>query len=155
MKLVKNYMKRKVVHFSPKDSVFEAAKVFSKYNISGAPVVHRNKVVGVISEADIIKFLEIKLPRTENIAEEPHVLALLVANLVKEGIEFIREIKKISKTKVENFMTKEVLSIHPGAQILEAAQLMSQHNVNRLPVIENQRLVGNISRADLIRALLE
>ena len=155
MKLVKRYMKRKVVKFSPNDSIFEVAKVFSKNNISGAPVVRNNKVVGVISEGDILNFLKIKLPEASGLAEEPHVLTLMIANFVKEGIEFINEAKNISKTKVDNFMSKEIISISPEANILEAAQIMATHKVNRLPVITGEKLVGIISRADLIKALLE
>lgn len=155
MKLVKHYMKKKVIYFSPKDSVFKVAKVLSEHNISGAPVVHEKKVVGVISEADIINFMRIKLPKVEGLAEEPHVLALIMANFVKTGIDFITEIKKISKIKVENFMSRDVLSINPDAEILEAAEIMAKHQVDRLLVVVNEKLIGIISRADLIRALLE
>ncbi len=155
MKLVKHYMKKRVVKFSPNDSVFEVAKVFSKNNISGAPVVKNDKVVGVITEGDLLNFLKIKLPEVNGLAEEPHVLTLMIANFVKEGLEFINEAKKISKTKVDNFMSKEIISIGPEANILEAAQIMATCKVNGLPVISNDKLVGIISRADLIKALLE
>lgn len=154
MKLVKNYMKRKVVYFKPSDSIFDVAKVFSKRHISGAPVVKGRKVVGVISETDIIKFIKVKLPETDIFTHEPHALTILVAKFVREGIDFMREIKKISKCDVEDFMSKEVISITPDSSILEAAEIMEKYHVDRLPVIEKGRLRGIIARADLINAML-
>jgi predicted transcriptional regulator len=56
MKLVKDYMKRKVIFFKPDNSIFEVAQTLSKCHISGAPVVEKNKVVGVISETNIIEY---------------------------------------------------------------------------------------------------
>ena len=62
MKLVKDYMKKDVIYFTPNDSIFDVAKVFSEKNISGAPVVDNGQIVGIISETDIIKFMRLKLP---------------------------------------------------------------------------------------------
>lgn len=154
MKLVKDYMKRKVVYFKPSDSIFDAAKILSKRHISGAPVVKGGKVVGVISESDIIKFMKMKLPEADILTHEPHALTILVANFVREGINFIREIRKISKCTVEDFMSKEVISIGPDASILDAAEIMEKYHIDRLPVIEKGRLRGIIARIDLIKAML-
>lgn len=154
MKLVKDFMEKKVVCFSPNDSIFEVAKKFSKHNISGGPVLSRGKVIGVISEADIVRFIELKMPKEEPLAEEPHILMLLMASFVKEGIEFLREGQKLSKSKVKDFMSKEVISILPDATLLEAAEMMCSKKVTRLPVIDNNKLAGIIAREDLIRAMV-
>ncbi len=155
MKKVKDYMKKKVVFFEPEDSIFKVAKTFSKHNISGAPVVDVDRVVGVISESDVIKFLEVKMPRRSGVAEEPHVLAILMADFVKQGVEFLAEMRKVAKSKVKDFMSKEVVSISPDATLLEAAEIMDRNKVNRLPVMQKDKLVGIIAKADLIRALVE
>ena len=148
-------MRRNVIYFSPKDSIFEIARVLSRENISGAPVIDGGKVTGVISETDIVRFMKIKLPKFRLATEEPHVLALLTAELVKEEVEFVREIKKIARTEVGDFMSKDIISVSPESTLLEAAEVMENKKVSRLPVIASGRLVGMISRIDLIKALVE
>lgn len=156
MKKVRDFMNPEVISFSPDDSIFKVAKVFSEKNISGAPVVEKGKVVGIISISDIVKFFGMKLANTE-ISQIPS-LSLLLLNFIKTGKEFLefkKEMERISKTKIKHVMSKKVISIDPDASLVEAACLMEKHDVNRLPVIENDKLVGIIARADLIKALVE
>ncbi|MEM5805214.1 MAG: CBS domain-containing protein [Candidatus Aenigmatarchaeota archaeon] len=155
MKKVKDYMHKKIICFKPEDSIFKVAKVLSKKHISGAPVVKNKKVIGMISETDIIKFLHINLPGNDTLTHEPHILSLLLMNLIRDRLKFKQEVKKISKVKVKDFMTKLVISISPEASLLEAAELMEKYDITRLPVIENGKLKGIISKSDLIRALID
>ena len=144
-------MKKKVIYFSPNDSIFKVAKIFSQKNISGAPVVENGKVVGVISETDIIKFIRMKFP--SSIAAPQ--LSLLILNFLKNTFGFREEVKKVSKLRVKDLMSKKVVSISPKASILEAAEKMEKFDVQRLPVIEKGKLVGIISRADLVKTLIK
>jgi len=144
-------MKKKVIYFSPNDSIFKVAKIFSQKNISGAPVVENGKVVGVISETDIIKFIRMKFP--SSIATPQ--LSLLILNFLKNTFGFREEVKKVSKLRVKDLMSKKVVSISPKASILEAAEKMEKFDVQRLPVIEKGKLVGIISRADLVKTLIK
>jgi CBS domain-containing protein len=144
-------MKKKVIYFSPNDSIFKVAKIFSQRNISGAPVVENGKVVGVISETDIIKFIRMKFP--SSIATPQ--LSLLILNFLKNTFGFREEVKKVSKLRVKDLMSKKVVSISPKASILEAAEKMEKFDVQRLPVIEKGKLVGIISRADLVKTLIK
>jgi CBS domain-containing protein len=148
---VKEIMKKKVIYFSPSDSIFKVAKIFSQKNISGAPVVENGKVVGVISETDIIKFIRMKFP--SSIATPQ--LSLLILNFLKNTFGFREEVKKVSKLRVKDLMSKKVVSISPKASILEAAEKMEKFDVQRLPVIEKGKLVGIISRADLVKTLIK
>lgn len=148
---VKEIMKKKVIYFSPNDSIFKVAKIFSQKNISGAPVVENGKVVGVISETDIIKFIRMKFP--SSIAAPQ--LSLLILNFLKNTFGFREEVKKVSKLRVKDLMSKKVVSISPKASILEAAEKMEKFDVQRLPVIEKGKLVGIISRADLVKTLIK
>ena len=152
MKKVREFMNPDVIYFKPEDSIFEVAKVFSEKDISGAPVVKDKRVVGVISESDIVKFMSFKLGRPSPPLTS---LSLLIISFIKDNIGIKSQLKKISKIKIRDFMSKEVISIHSEASLLETAYLMEKNDVNRLPVIDNGRLVGIIARTDLIKSLIE
>ena len=62
--------------------------------------------------------------------------------------------KKVAELKVKDLMTKKVFYVEPTDTIEEAARIMSEKDVRRLPVIENGKLVGIISRTDILRALV-
>jgi len=156
MKLVKDYMKRKVITVKPIDSIFKVAETLSKHHISGAPVVNKRKVVGIITETDIVKFMKVDLSKTHTeLMAEPHALSVVILTLIKDQLGVKKHLEKLSKIKVKDFMTKEVVSVLPNENILEAANLLDQHRVDRLPVIKKGKLVGIISRCDLIRALID
>lgn len=158
MKRARDYMRKEVVSFGPHDSVFDVAEVLSKNNISGAPVVDGRKVVGMISVTDIVRFMQVKIPDSNFFGHETHPesLSMMVAGFVKEGLEFANEVKKLSKSMVKDFMSKDVVSIEPEATLIEVAETLDKHRIDRLPVIEKGgKLVGIISRTDLLKALLD
>lgn len=153
MKKVGDFMNPKVIHFKPEDSIFKVAKVFSKNDISGAPVVKGKKVIGVISECDLVKFMSSKLRKKSSTAIPS--LSLLVLSFIKNHVDLRSELKRVSKTKIKDFMTKKVVSISSDKSLLEAASMMEKNDINRLPVVDKGNLVGIIARADLIKALIE
>jgi len=158
MRKVRDIMCCDVLFVRPNNSVFDVAKVFSKNNISGAPVIERGRVVGVISISDIVKFMGIRLADGAAVIHEPQSLSLILLNLVKMGKDFMdfrKDLERISKTEIKHMMSKDVAAIDPNAELFEAANMMESKDVNRLPVIEDGKLVGIVARADLIRALIE
>ncbi len=138
MKRAKDYMRKEVVSFGPHDSVFDVADVLSKNNISGAPVVDGRKVVGMISVSDIVKFMQVKIPESNFFGHESHPesLSMMVAGFVKEGMDFAREVKKLSSSMVKDFMSKDIISINPDATLIEVAEVLDKKKIDRLPVIE-------------------
>ncbi|MEM5797667.1 MAG: CBS domain-containing protein [Candidatus Aenigmatarchaeota archaeon] len=149
-------MKTKVYKIRPTHSIFKAAEMLSKYHISGAPVVRGEKVVGIITESDIIRFMKLDLSRTHSeLVGEPHTLSVILLALIKDHLNVKKHLKELSKIRVKDFMTKDVISISPEESIIEAANLLEKHNIDRLPVIKDGKLVGIISRCDLIKALLD
>jgi len=155
MKLVREYMNTNIINFKPEDSIFTVAEKFYKNHISGAPVVENEEVVGVISETDIIKFMRISIPESSEATAEPHLLTLLLVGLVKGRIALKKSLEKLAEIEVKDLMCKEIVSISSEQSVIDAATIMSKHKVNRLPVIDNNRLVGILSRADLIKALID
>jgi len=155
MKKVKDFMNKNVVCLSPDDTIFDAAKLLSELNIAGAPVVENGKIVGIISISDIIRFMNIKLGRLPKIPTPGlSTLLLIFIQLQKLHLDFKKELKKITSSKVREVMTKNVITISPSSTLIEVAELMEKHDVNRLPVVSRGKLVGIVARADLIRALI-
>jgi CBS domain-containing protein len=155
MKTVKEFMNRKVVCLNSDDTVFDAAKILSQLNIAGAPVVEKEKIVGIISISDIIRFIDIKLGTLPQIGTPGlSTLLLVMLQMQKVHSDFKKEIKKITATKVKDVMSKNIISIPPTATIIEVAELMEKHDVNRLPVIDNGKIIGIVARADIIKSLI-
>ncbi len=123
----------------------DAAFLLHKNNLSGMPVVDaQGAVVGVISEKDLFRAL---YPLYEEYILEPH------AYCNQEQRE--DEIESIRKQPVENLMSRRVVSINPNDPILHAGGLMLAHGVHRLPVIEDGKLVGIVTREDIYGAILK
>lgn len=162
MTKVRELMSKKVIFFKPEDTIFRAAKVFCTKKISGAPVVEDAKtkrVIGVISESDIVKFMGTSLCGEEKLAGDftYQSLTLLFFNFIRMSKNFLsakKEITRISRIKVKDVMSKTVISVSPETNIFDAASKMDMHDVNRLPVIDKGKLIGIIARADLLKALL-
>jgi CBS domain-containing protein len=150
--LVKDVMSKNVITISPEESISNAIDKMAKNNISGLIVVEDEKVVGVISESDVLKIFKSEFPELKLSSN----VSLSIFSLIKSGIKIIREIKKIGKLKVKDLMSKKVFFVKPEDTILEAARIMSKKDVRRLPVIdESGKLVGIISRTDILRALIK
>lgn len=159
MKKVKDFMNKKVVSFKPEDSIFDVAQTFAKIGISGAPVVSKGKVIGVISETDVVKFMSMRLSNALNSKSLPlQSLSMICFNFIKAGKDHLtikKDLERLSKTKVKNVMTKEAVSVKPDTNVFDAAAIMERHDVNRLPVVSGGKLVGIVARADLIKALVD
>jgi CBS domain-containing protein len=150
--LVKDIMSKNVITISPEESVSDAIDKMAKNNISGLIVVEDEKVVGVISESDVLKIFKSEFPELKLSSN----ITLSILSLIKSGVKIISEIKKVGKLKVKDLMSKKVFSVKPEDTILQAARIMSKKDVRRLPVIdENGKLVGVISRTDILRALVK
>lgn len=155
MKLVKDYMRKRVITAKPTDSIFRVASILSKHHISGVPVVNGRKVVGVVTEADIIRFMKLDLSKTHaELMVEPHALSVVILTLIKDQLGVKKHLERMSRIKVKDLMSKDVISIQPSENILEAANILDRYQIDRVPVISKGRLVGLIARCDLIRALV-
>jgi len=141
---VRNVMTREVTTVTPDTSLRDLAHLLSERQISGAPVVDAaGTVVGVISEADLlVKQLSRPLSRRlplEWILGERHDP---------------EELRRRAATTVGGAMSSPAVTIDIDRPIREAANLMVDRRVNRLPVLEDGRLVGIVTRADLVGAYL-
>ena len=149
---VKDVMNSNVVFCRPDNTVREAAKLLKDNSISGAPVLDGDELVGIISEADLLKLLivpeqgELWLPSPFEVIEVP-IRELLGWEETKKMLS------DVGLTKVEDIMTPEVHTISSEASVEEASEHMIRHKINRLPVTEDSRVVGIITRGDIIEGL--
>jgi CBS domain-containing protein len=133
-----------VVTVRPDDTVREAARLLLKHRISGAPVVDDSgRLVGVISEADLIRRVEIGTERRRS-----SWLELLTGNA-----NLAAEYLKAHARKVEDVMSCNVIVATPNMQLTEIARLLEKHKIKRVPIVEGEKVVGVVSRANLLQAL--
>jgi len=140
---VKDIMKKKVVVCTITDSVSIAAKKMRKNNISGMPVMDGSKLVGIITEGDILRILrtpkyskELWLPSPLELIEVP------IRELVG-WVETKKALENIGNMPVIDVMTKRVYTISTEDSIERGAEVMTTHDINRLPVIDGSKLVGS------------
>ncbi len=147
---VRDLMTTAVIAFKPSDKVHQAAKTLRKSQISGAPVIDdQRKVIGVISEADIMK-LTATVPFPDIDPLNPFPVFSLTA--YRKKVEKIpAEIETLFEGSVKDVMTKDPVTISPDDSVSDAARLMHKDDFNRIPVVDDEgKLVGLIARADII-----
>ena len=149
--LVMDAMTRDVISVKPDDTLENLLDVLAKNNISGCPVVSRKNVVGVISQTDILKLIDV---HSKIQTPESGLFPLILAAIKSEQYDRLKEtLKDILNLKVKDFMSKTVVAINADEDIYRAARLMNKNDINRLPVLDGKRLVGIIAREDIIKAL--
>jgi CBS-domain-containing membrane protein len=142
---VADIMTRQVISVTPQTTIAEAAQLLLDNRISGLPVVDPGgAVVGIVTEGDLLRRVETGTQRRHS-----HWLEFLIA----PG-RLAREYTDANARNVGEVMSAQVVSVTPGDALPEVIRLMEHHHVKRLPVIEAGRLVGIVSRANLVRALL-
>jgi CBS domain-containing protein len=142
---VNELMTRDVVAVRPWTPLKEVAGLMLEHRISGVPVVDNDgMVVGVISESDFL------LKERGRDAVRPSPLVWLVG----EQKQTRHERSVIDATTAQHAMTSPAVTIDGSATVRDAATLMVDRRVNRLPVTESGHLVGIITRSDLLRPYL-
>ncbi len=136
---------------APDTGIAELAHILSEEGLSSVPVVADGKLVGMVGQADLV-FQELN-----DDADMPHTLPLLGGVIFLERMDHWRErFRRAFGTTVEDLMSAEPVTITADETVHEAASRMVEHNVNRLPVVDQTGAVaGVISRADIVRALAE
>ena len=153
---IENAMKKDVIKFNELDKIVDVAQSFRDNKISGAPVVdENNKVVGVISEGDVMRLLEVHSPKINLILPAPLDLIELPVRMKYELDEIAEDMQRAGSTVIDQIMTKKVVKIGPDASISDAAELMDSHKVKRLPVVNDDgKLIGIVTRGDIIGAMV-
>lgn len=144
----KEIMTPEVITVSLEDSVEECARMMFEYKISGLPVLDpEGRLAGIVTEGDLIR-------RAAHF-KEPGFLPLLGGLIFLDDLNrFLEELRRAMATPIGRLISREVFTVSPQGLLEQAATLMLQRQVKRLPVVDQAgRLVGILSRQDLIRAL--
>lgn len=151
---VEEVMTRDVITCTPADPIGKIVKVMSEKDISGLPVMDGDKLVGVITEGDIMKVLA--GPAVSSTLWLPSPLEVLIEIPIRDMLQLRRlqeSFKDISEKPVRDIMSKKPVTIEPHNDIEDASGLMVRYKINRLPVVKGDKLIGIITRDDIIQGL--
>jgi CBS domain-containing protein len=147
-KRVVEIMTKDVITFKKDTSVKEAAEKLSNANVSGAPVIGDDGgLIGIVTDGDLI-MQDVKL-------HFPTYVQLLDGYiLVPSALQrFEHEFKKAIGATVGDVMTEDVMTASSEATVEDVATLMVERDISRLPVVDNGKLIGIITKGDLVRAI--
>jgi CBS domain-containing protein len=138
-------MTRPAITVTPETTIADAARLLLERHISGVPVVDADgNMVGMLTEGDLLRRAETGTER-----RRPRWLEILV------GPGFLaQDYVAAHARKVSQVMTEKVASVTPQTPLPDLVRLMEKRRVKRLPVVAGGRVVGIVSRADLVHALL-
>ncbi len=129
-------MNRDVITCAPTESLWDIINKLQMFDISGLPVTEKKKkLIGIVTAKDILSFIAKSKP---------------VVGIVSET-----EVERLKKTKVKDVMKKDVFYVSPTDSVVEVAKAMVEKGFNRVPVVENGRVVGIVAREDIIKAIVE
>jgi len=145
--LAGDIMNKDILPVKPDMTVKDLAKYLLDHQISGAPVLDdKNNLVGIVTEGDLIF-------RDANV-HLPTVVTLFDSIIYLESPhKYEHELQKIIGGKVEDIMSKELLTISPQTNLQEMATIMHEKKRHLLPVMDQGQLVGIVGKADLVRAI--
>ena len=144
---VGDIMTTNVVTVRTDTRVSEVAQLMSKHDISGLPVVDDDDhVLGVITELDmIVRNTRFKMPT--------YFVILDSIIYLERPKKFHDRLQHMLGTTAEEIMSKPAVTIKSAATIADLAELMIEQRMNPIPVVEGDRLVGIVSRSDIIRVM--
>jgi CBS-domain-containing membrane protein len=142
---VADVMTRHVISISPDATVEDAAKQMLERGISGLMVVDaKGELAGVVTEGDLLRRDELGTQR-----HRPWWLRMLVSP-GRQAADFTRTHGR----RVRDVMTVDVVTVTADAPLDAVVELMEQHRIKRVPVVEHGRVTGVVSRSDMLRALV-
>ncbi|WP_213737025.1 CBS domain-containing protein [Bradyrhizobium sp. dw_411] len=137
-------MTRSVITVTPETSVVEAANLMLQRHISGLPVVNSaGHLVGIISEGDFLRRSEIGTQRQRG------RFMKFILGAGREATDFVHEHGR----KIAEIMTPEPLTVSEDTDLEKIVEIMEKNNVKRLPVTRGDKLVGIVSRSNLLQAV--
>jgi CBS domain-containing protein len=142
--LVREIMTTPVITVGPDLSVKDLAALFRDKRFGGAPVVENGKLVGIVTEGDLMAL--------DADVQFPHYFELF-DSIIYLGSQkkFKEQLQKAAAATVRELMTHDVQTVTPDDPARKAATLMSRHRFDRVPVVQDGAVVGLVTRHDIIK----
>lgn len=147
-KLVADVMTRDPVVAQPETTLQQAINILAENRISGLPVVDdTGTLVGVISESDL-------LWQETGVTPPPYIVLLDSVIFLQNPTTYEKDLHKAMGLTVGEVMSDQPITVQDDQPLKDAARLMHEKNVRRLPVLNNEdKLVGILTRGDIIRSM--
>ena len=144
---VKDIMTKDVVTVTKETTVMELAGIFSQRHLSSLPVLDQSgALIGIVTETDLVE-------QDKNL-HIPTVISIFDWVIYLESDKkFEKELKKMTGRTVGDIYSSDIVTVSPDSAISDVADLLSSRKITALPVVEGGKLVGIISRIDLIRSM--
>ncbi|MBU1178152.1 CBS domain-containing protein [Patescibacteria group bacterium] len=144
---ISEIMQTDVIAVEAETPVKEVAQKLVDNNITGMPVVKGDEVIGLVTEADLImQKAKIHIPM--------YIQLLDSALFLEDTAEVEEDLNKILGMTAEKIMTNQVVTIDVDDTVENLATLIEEHHINPIPVTEKNKLVGIVSRADIVKLLI-
>jgi CBS domain-containing protein len=148
MLLVRDVMTRDVATVGPDAKIDAVIHIMVSHHVSGIPVLtETGQIAGIVTEGDLLQRVETATDRGKHRKRLNFIEFLLGGG--KEMTQYIRSHSR----RVSDLMTENVVTIADDRPLAEVVRLMEENRVRRLPVLQEGRMVGIVSRADLVAAL--
>ncbi len=150
---IKDVMTPNPITVTVNAKVKDVARLLRKHRIGGLPVMDGEKIAGIVTETDVLSLLD-----TSDLSDDlwlPSPLEVIEVP-IRELINFEKTKKALSdigNSSVNDIMSPDVVMIEDDATIQEGAKIMQVEGIARLPVIRNDRLVGIVTRQDIVRGI--
>ncbi len=136
-------MTSEVVAVSPDAPIVDVATIMIDHRISAVPVVDQGELVGIVTENDLIRRVELGTERARS----------RWLHFLTSGETLLAEYVKAHGQTARDVMTPNVITVRPDAPVTEIADIMESRHIKRVPVVDGKRMVGIVSRANLVQAL--
>jgi CBS domain-containing protein len=146
---VRDIMETDVPVVHPQDSVESVLRVMRRHELPGVPVVNEGgRCVGIITDDDLV------LSEEAGDLHLPHYFELFGGVVFLEPLRrFEQRLRKAFSSSARDLMTEDPITIEPDESVKRAARVIAERKHNRLPVVEHGRLVGVVTRIDVLDAL--
>ncbi len=146
---VSQIMRTNVPTVGPADTIAFVAKTLIDNGVSGVPVVENDKIIGIITEADLIT-------READVDVPVPVTFLDGIFMADAGPDFEEELRRVLAVDARQLMSHPVFNIKDSATLSQAATLMIDEDINTIPVVNDDlNLVGIVSRVDIVRIIAQ